>query len=34
MASELENLASDCEITVLPQPKAPGTAQVPPSTEG
>ena len=30
----LLNLDRDCEMTVLPQPKAPGTAQVPPSTEG
>jgi hypothetical protein len=27
--SELENLDSACEMTVLPQPKAPGMAQVP-----
>ena len=30
--SLLENFDSDCEITVLPQPNAPGTAQVPPCT--
>mmetsp|Transcript_7003 Transcript_7003/g.9837 ORF Transcript_7003/g.9837 Transcript_7003/m.9837 type:complete len:217 (-) Transcript_7003:278-928(-) len=34
MASLLLNLDSDCEMTVFPQPKAPGTAQVPPSTLG
>ena len=33
-ASLLENLEMDWEMTVLPQPKAPGTAHVPPSTEG
>merc|ERR1712070_226010 len=33
-ASLLENFDRDWEITVLPQPNAPGTAQVPPSTEG
>ena len=32
MTSELEYLESDCEITVLPQPKAPGMAVVPPWT--
>jgi len=30
----LEYLESACEMQVLPQPKAPGMAQVPPSTEG
>jgi len=30
MASELENLERDWEMTVLPQPKAPGIEQVPP----
>lgn len=30
MTSELENLERDWEITVLPQPKAPGIAVVPP----
>ena len=34
MPSLLEYLESACEITVLPQPKAPGIAQVPPSTLG
>ena len=34
MQSELEYLERACEMTVLPQPNAPGTAQVPPSTEG
>ena len=34
MASELEYLDSACEMHVLPQPKAPGMAQVPPSTDG
>mmetsp|Transcript_17529 Transcript_17529/g.68000 ORF Transcript_17529/g.68000 Transcript_17529/m.68000 type:complete len:250 (+) Transcript_17529:1102-1851(+) len=34
MQSELENLETDCEITVLPQPKAPGIAVVPPCTHG
>ena len=34
MQSEFEYLDSACEMTVLPQPKAPGTAQVPPSTDG
>mmetsp|Transcript_55401 Transcript_55401/g.125902 ORF Transcript_55401/g.125902 Transcript_55401/m.125902 type:complete len:215 (+) Transcript_55401:229-873(+) len=34
MQSLFENLDRLWEITVLPQPKAPGTAQVPPSTEG
>lgn len=28
--SELENLERDWEMTVLPHPKAPGTATVPP----
>ena len=32
MTSELEYLDSDCEMTVLPQPKAPGIAVVPPWT--
>lgn len=32
--SELEYLDSDWEITVLPQPKAPGMAVVPPCTQG
>ena len=32
MTSELENLDSDWEMTVLPQPKAPGIAVVPPCT--
>jgi len=32
MTSELEYLDSDCEITVLPHPKAPGIAVVPPCT--
>lgn len=31
--SELEYLERDCEITVLPQPKAPGMAVVPPWTQ-
>ena len=30
MTSLLENLETDCEMTVLPQPKAPGMATVPP----
>ena len=30
--SELEYFERDCEITVLPQPKAPGIAVVPPCT--
>ena len=34
MPSELEYLESACEMTVLPQPNAPGIAHVPPSTEG
>jgi len=34
MMSELDYLESDCEMTVLPQPNAPGTALVPPNTEG
>ena len=34
MASLLLNLEMLCEMTVLPQPKAPGTAQVPPCTDG
>jgi len=34
MPSLLLNLESACEITVLPQPKAPGIAQVPPRTAG
>ena len=34
MPSLLEYLDSACEITVLPQPKAPGMAHVPPSTDG
>jgi hypothetical protein len=34
MPSELEYLDSACEMTVLPQPKAPGMAHVPPSTDG
>ena len=33
MMSELEYLDSDCEMTVLPQPKAPGMAVVPPCTQ-
>ena len=32
IASELENLERDWEITVLPHPKAPGIAVVPPWT--
>lgn len=32
MTSEFENLDKLWEITVLPQPKAPGIAVVPPST--
>ncbi|TNN53298.1 hypothetical protein EYF80_036453 [Liparis tanakae] len=32
MTSLLEYLDSDCEITVLPHPKAPGMAVVPPCT--
>ena len=32
MTSLLEYLDSDCEMTVLPQPKAPGMAVVPPCT--
>ena len=32
MTSELEYLDRDCEMTVLPQPKAPGMAVVPPCT--
>ena len=32
--SELEYLERACEMQVLPQPKAPGIAQVPPKTEG
>ena len=34
MTLVLENLAIACEIQVLPQPKAPGMAQVPPRTDG
>ena len=34
MADVLEYLDSACEMHVLPQPKAPGMAHVPPSTEG
>lgn len=30
--SELENLDTACEMTVLPHPKAPGIAVVPPWT--
>ena len=30
--SLFENFDSDCEMTVLPQPNAPGTAHVPPCT--
>ena len=33
-ASLFENFEIDCEMTVLPQPKAPGTAHVPPNTDG
>ena len=32
--SELLNFDRACEMTVLPQPKAPGMAQVPPRTAG
>jgi hypothetical protein len=32
-ALQLENLERACEMTVLPQPKAPGMAQVPPNTD-
>lgn len=32
--TELEYFDSAWEITVLPQPKAPGMAQVPPRTDG
>lgn len=32
MTSLLENLDNDWEMTVLPQPKAPGIAVVPPCT--
>jgi len=32
--SELEYLLRDWEITVFPQPNAPGTALVPPNTDG
>ncbi len=34
MTSELLYLLSDCEMTVLPHPKAPGIAVVPPCTTG
>ena len=34
MTSLLENLDTDWLMTVLPQPKAPGMATVPPWTEG
>uniref|UniRef100_A0A0E9RXD9 Uncharacterized protein n=1 Tax=Anguilla anguilla TaxID=7936 RepID=A0A0E9RXD9_ANGAN len=34
MTSLLEYLERDCEITVLPHPKAPGMAVVPPWTHG
>mmetsp|Transcript_10633 Transcript_10633/g.21141 ORF Transcript_10633/g.21141 Transcript_10633/m.21141 type:complete len:215 (-) Transcript_10633:196-840(-) len=34
MQSLLENFDKDWEMTVLPHPNAPGTAHVPPSTEG
>jgi hypothetical protein len=33
MTFELEYLERDCEMTVLPQPKAPGMAVVPPCTQ-
>ena len=33
MTSELEYFDSDCEMTVLPQPNAPGMAVVPPWTQ-
>ena len=33
MMSLFENLDSACEMTVLPQPKAPGMAVVPPCTQ-
>lgn len=33
MTSELEYLDKACEMTVLPQPKAPGMAVVPPWTQ-
>lgn len=33
MTSELEYLDKACEITVFPQPKAPGMAVVPPWTQ-
>lgn len=34
MTSELEYLDKAYEIQVLPHPKAPGMAQVPPNTDG